>query len=73
MNALLEKVLEAHGSLQRWKQFAMLQATIVSGGDLWRMKRVPQDPSPRQMRMSLTKEWASVFPFGAPDRRKFYC
>ena len=60
--ALLNEVLDAHGGLTQWKQFTKISATIRSGGDLWEMKGVPQDPSPRQMSASLDKEWSSVFP-----------
>jgi hypothetical protein len=68
MIPLLKEVLDAHGGLIRWKQFTKISATIRSGGDLWEMKGVPQDPSPRQMSASLDKEWSSVFPYGAPDK-----
>jgi hypothetical protein len=67
-NALLNAVLDAHGGLTQWKRFTTISATIRSGGDLWEMKGVPQDPSPRQMSASLDKEWSSVFPYGAPDK-----
>jgi len=65
---LLKEVLDAHGGLTQWKRFTKISATIRSGGDLWEMKGVPQDPSPRQMSASLDKEWSSVFPYGAPDK-----
>lgn len=64
---LLKEVLDAHGGLTQWKKFTKISATIRSGGDLWEMKRVPQNSSPRQMFASLDKEWSSVFPYGAPD------
>lgn len=64
---LLKEVLDAHGGLTQWKRFTKICATIRSGGDLWGIKGVPQDPSPRQMFASLDKEWSSVLPYGAPD------
>ena len=30
---LLQKVLEAHGGLDRWSNFATVRATIVTGGN----------------------------------------
>ena len=69
MSDLLESVLEAHGGLDRWRQLSEVTATIVSGGDLWGIKGVVQDPEPRQMTVALHHEWASVQPFGAPDQR----
>lgn len=67
MNELLQKVFDAHGGLERWNTFSWVRATIVSGGQLWAMKKVPQDPTPREMRVA-TKQWASVAPYGAPDQ-----
>ena len=68
MTPLLNEVLDAHGGLRQWKRFTKISATIRSGGDIWEMKGVPQDSSPRQMSASLDKEWSSVFPYGAPDK-----
>lgn len=69
MSDLLEAVLEAHGGLDRWQAFSQVRATIVSGGDLWGIKGLVQDPSPREMTVALHHEWASVTPYGAPDQK----
>jgi hypothetical protein len=69
MSRLLDKVLDAHGGLQRWHSSSMLDATIVSGGKLWQIKGQPQDSTPRRMTVALHREWASVQPFGAPNQR----
>ena len=69
MSDLFDSVLEAHGGLDRWRQFSQVTATIVSGGELWGIKGLDQDSSPRQMTVALHHEWASVQPFGAPDQR----
>ena len=66
---LLNAVLAAHGGLERWRTFRMIQATIVSGGKLWEIKGQPQDPTPRQMTVALHREWSSVQPFGSPDQK----
>src|SRR6266567_3249298 len=66
---LLEKALAAHGGLARWSCFATVQATIVTGGQLFGMKGTPQDPMPRRMTVATQREWASVFPYGADDQR----
>ena len=60
MSRLLDKVLDAHGGLQRWRSSSMLEATIISGGKLWQIKGQPQDPAPRRMTVALQREWASV-------------
>lgn len=69
MSDLLDAVLEAHGGLERWQDFSLIRATIVSGGDLWGIKGLVQDTAPRQMTVALHHEWASVTPYGAPDQR----
>jgi hypothetical protein len=65
----LQKILDAHGGLERWKRFTTLNATIVSGGELWGIKGVVQDTMPREMTVSLHQQQASVTPFGNPDWR----
>ncbi|MEU6217858.1 hypothetical protein ABZ845_10105 [Streptomyces sp. NPDC047022] len=69
MNELLTEVLEAHGGLRRWQELAQVRATIVSGGDLFAIKGLPQDPVPREMTVRLHEEHASVRPFGAADQK----
>jgi hypothetical protein len=69
MTGLLAAVLAAHGGLDRWRQFTSMEATIVSGGELWEIKGQPQDPAPRRMTVALHREWASVRPFGAADQK----
>lgn len=69
MNDLLQQVLDAHGGLERWNSFKTLQATIVTGGELWGLKGVTQDAMPRTMTVSLHQQSASVTPFGKPEWR----
>jgi hypothetical protein len=69
MSDLLAEVVRAHGGLERWQQFNTVQTSIVSGGDLWGMKGLVQDPAPREMTVWLHEERASVHPYGAPDQR----
>jgi len=69
MSELLDAVLDAHGGLDRWRQFSQVEATIVTGGGLWAIKGQPQDPLPRRMTVALDHEWASLRPFGADDQR----
>jgi hypothetical protein len=69
MNGILTSVIEAHGGLNRWKNFRRVRATIVTGGALFEMKGLPQDDVKRQMTVSLHEQWASVTPFGALDRK----
>ncbi len=65
----LTAVLDAHGGVDRWRQFSRVEATIVSGGLLFELKGQPQDRTPRRMIAALQHVWSSVRPFGADDQR----
>ncbi|GEP07258.1 hypothetical protein [Methylobacterium oxalidis] len=67
MGTLLASVIEAHDSAGRWQDFERVEATIVSQGDLWGIKGLPQDATPRRMSVWLHEQRASVEPFGDPD------
>src|SRR5713101_7501979 len=69
MNDLLVRAIAAHGGLERWKTLKRLTVTAVSGGGLFALKGMPQDPTPREQTVTLHEETASVFPFGQPDWR----
>jgi hypothetical protein len=45
------------------------RASIVSGGELWGIKGLMQDPAPRQMTVALHRESAAVQPFGSADHK----
>ena len=72
MVELLARVLDAHGVLDRWRRHTTLTATSVTGGGLWRLKGLVPDPNPRQMRVALHEERASVAPFGQPNWRTVF-
>ena len=72
MNELLARIIEAHGGIDCWNGFERVEATIVSGGGLFRVKGVPQDSTPRRMTVWLHEERSSVFPYGAPDQRTMF-
>ena len=42
MTELLDAVLDAHGGVERWRQFNQVEATIVTGGDCGAIKGQPQ-------------------------------
>ena len=69
MIPLLADAIEAHGGLRQWKALKHLSATIRCGGDLWALKEIEQDQTPRTMRIDLHREWASLAPFGKPGQR----
>ncbi|MGW2963936.1 hypothetical protein ACWDGI_36500 [Streptomyces sp. NPDC001220] len=68
MSGLLSDVLEAHGGVRRWEQLTTATATIVSDGELFAAKGLPQDLQPRRMTIGLHEERASVSPFGSPEQ-----
>jgi hypothetical protein len=72
MNELLARILDAHGGMDRWNRYEKVEATIVSGGGLFPLKGISQDPSPRRMTVWLQEERSSVFPYGAPDQRTMF-
>jgi hypothetical protein len=72
MNELLARILDAHGGMDRWNRYEKVEATIVSGGGLFPLKGVAQDPSPRRMTVWLHEERSSVSPYGAPDQRTMF-
>lgn len=69
MTGLLNRVLDTHGGLARWRQVGQIEATIATGGKLWDIKGQPQDATPRRMTAATRREWASLHPFGAADQK----
>jgi len=69
---LLHEVIEAHGGIKRWNQFSKVEAQIVSGGELFELKGIPQDATVREMSVWLHEQKASVFPFGGPNQRSSF-
>jgi hypothetical protein len=67
INPLLADTLKAHGGLERWRTFAGLTSTIVSGGRLWGLKGIDMPPIPRVATTDFHRQWMSVTPFGDPD------
>ena len=72
MNELLARIIDAHGGRDCWNRYERVEATIVSGGGLFRLKGIPQDSSSRRMSVWLHEERSSVFPYGAPDQRTLF-
>jgi len=58
---LLHKALAAHGGLDRWKRFEKVQATIVTGGQLFTM---------RPIRVWSPRSYGGALDLAAYPRRK---
>jgi hypothetical protein len=69
MTRLKELAIEAHGGLQRWRQFGQVSADLVQGGALWPLKGQPPTLERTTVTVGLKKEWASHRPFGPSNRR----
>ena len=72
MNELLARILDAHGGMDRWNEYHKVEASIVSGGGLFALKGLLQDPDPRRMTVWLHEERSSVMPYGAADQRTMF-
>jgi len=72
MNQLLSRILNAHGGIDRWRDYQKIEATIVSGGGFFALKGMIQDETPRRMTAWLHEERSSVCPFGKPDQRTMF-
>jgi hypothetical protein len=69
MNQLLSRILDAHGGMDRWREYEKVEATIVSGGGFFALKGMIPDATPRRMTAWLHEERSSVCPYGQPDQR----
>ncbi|MCB4768606.1 hypothetical protein LGR54_08320 [Ancylobacter sp. Lp-2] len=69
MTRLKDLAIEAHGGLQRWRQFDNVSADLVQGGVLWELKGQPHTLERTTVTVGLKEEWASHAPFGADGRR----
>jgi hypothetical protein len=69
VNQLLSRILDAHGGMDRWRDYEKVEATIVAGGGFFSLKGMIQDATPRRLTAWLHQERSSVMPFGAPDQR----
>jgi len=71
LNDLLARIIEARGSMDRWKGYEKVKATIVSGG-FFSLKGKPQDSALRRMTVWLHERRTSIFPYGASDQRAVF-
>jgi len=69
MNQLLSRILDAHGGMDRWRDYEKVEATIVAGGGFFPLKGMIQDATPRRLTAWLHQERSSVLPFGATDQQ----
>ena len=64
MDNLVQQTIDAHGGLDRWRQFEHASAWLRNGGILWALKRQQGVIDHVRVRVALRREWASHAPFG---------
>jgi hypothetical protein len=69
MEQLLTQIFDAHGGLDRWRQYSKVEVDAVTGGGLFPLKGLMPDLGTRRMTVWLKEERSSVRPFGSPDQR----
>ena len=69
LSNLAQLAIDAAGGLDRWRRFETVSARLSNGGVLWPLKHQQGVLDEVRVRASLRKEWASHYPFGAPDLR----
>jgi hypothetical protein len=72
MSDLLETVIEAHGSLERWNELNTVSARLIQGGVLWPFKGQAGVLDDVVVTASLHEERVSHRPFGAADRHSAF-
>lgn len=68
-NGLVQKTLDAHGGLDRWREFAYVSARLHAGGVLWTLKHQQGVLDHATVRVALHRQWASHAPFPTADLR----
>jgi hypothetical protein len=69
---LAKLAIEAHGGLERWKQFKFLTARLVQGGVLWALKGKAGVLEHASVKVDLRKESATHWPFAPTDYRSSF-
>ena len=58
--------------MDRWNGYQKVEASIVTGGGFFGLKRVTPEPDPRRMTVWLREERSWVLPYGAADQRTVF-
>lgn len=72
MHELLDRIIEAHGGLQRWKNHEKVVANVASGGGFFLFKGAAQDTQTRSLTVWLHEPRISLAQFGAADQVAVY-
>jgi hypothetical protein len=72
MNGLLANAIEAHGGLERWKQFTAIEVDLVSGGELLERKSV-RSSGTVHFAAKMHEQINSFVATSAPDKKMVFC
>ncbi|WNG35530.1 hypothetical protein F0U61_19025 [Archangium violaceum] len=69
MSDLLARVLTTYGGIERWKKVSRISAHQRFAGVLWPLKQVSGIIDDAWVTVSIQKQWTSIRPFTAANRR----
>jgi hypothetical protein len=72
MNDLLAFALDAHGGLERWREFSTLETHVTIGGAIWDLKQQPKLLIDKLFTIDTREERLSIAPFGGADTRSVF-
>jgi hypothetical protein len=72
LSSLAKLAIDAHGGLDRWRQFKTVSTRLLNGGALWPLKHQQGVLDDVHVRVDLRKAWASHWPFTAPNLRSSF-
>jgi hypothetical protein len=72
MDALLAKVLDAHGGLERWANLTKITAKLSIGGPIWAAKGWPDALTKEQVEIDTRVERSVFTPFTQPNLRSVF-
>ena len=68
LSPLAQKIIDAHGSVDRWQKFDQVSARLHQGGALWAIKGHDGTLTDTTVTVGLRSEWASHAPFGTSEK-----
>ena len=68
-DGLLDRVVEAHGGLERWHEVRYLDVRLMVSGGLFQIKGQPEGLHDVLMRIETQRPAVTFAPFGRPDCR----
>jgi hypothetical protein len=69
MNNLLDKVVHAHGGIERWNEVKAIDGDMSITGAMWARKGWPDALKDAHVTIETRKQWTSYRPFIAENRR----